>query len=688
MVCQTSAVPATVRAEGLTERVGDIVFQCSNAPLSTTLTINFNFFVNAPVTNTLRTDGTLDIQMFNSIGAGEVLNPAQARLFGPSSISFGSVSVPTSSAGTFSLRMTNVRVSLKNFLLGTGTAPPDPVRVTVSTSVTVSASQLTVAFPQAALRGLIVPSIIDCRRTKAPPSPATMLSFQQANIPYFTTRVTEGFTEAFNEERVYPAYNGLRIRVAYNAVPEGLRLYVPDVVAGSTAASVTSAGDLGRPFSTGAHQPTPQGSLLLSRVINVNPDGSGGVVVFRPGDVGGPVVNFGNLTEVPVNAGAGEAIYEVVDANRGVLETAQIPTYGVPTEAIKVTAANVQASLSFAPLSTDTTASTSPIVRFLLSTPALDCDLLLDCSANYLPQLRLDTTKLDFSVPQLTNPKFSSFRVSNSGGGILAYQVRVLNGPVSWLRITPSGPAVGPELFVVFADPGTLPLGTYTATIEVDARPFGYLTIPVTLSVTLPLPRISAVQNAAALRSNTLAAGAIATLFGNNLNATNLSVTFDNVAAKIFYAGADQINLLVPPALGNRTESRVLVLADGALSNSFPVSLARWAPAIFPNAVLKADGTFPSLGNRADTGTALQVFATGLITNAPGQIVAYIHDRRIASPTFAGPAPGLDGVQQINFVIPSDLPSIPTEVKVCVTSDGSKDQEVCSPPVAIYLNHP
>jgi uncharacterized protein (TIGR03437 family) len=47
-------------------------------------------------------------------------------------------------------------------------------------------------------------------------------------------------------------------------------------------------------------------------------------------------------------------------------------------------------------------------------------------------------------------------------------------------------------------------------------------------------------------------------------------------------------------------------------------------------------------------------------------------------PAYAGPAPGIPGVQQVNVAIPSDLPAMQTYVFVC-------SGEICSPATKIWI---
>jgi len=118
---------------------------------------------------------------------------------------------------------------------------------------------------------------------------------------------------------------------------------------------------------------------------------------------------------------------------------------------------------------------------------------------------------------------------------------------------------------------------------------------------------------------------------------------------------------------------------DGAASQPKTVNLAPFSPAIFAGGVLNQDysGNGPSSG--AAPGSVIQIFATGL--SGAGSITAHIHDRDIAVPYYAGPAPGLPGVQQVNLVIPEDLGAMTTEVYVCATGAT----KTCSTPVPLTI---
>src|SRR5436305_12464480 len=116
------------------------------------------------------------------------------------------------------------------------------------------------------------------------------------------------------------------------------------------------------------------------------------------------------------------------------------------------------------------------------------------------------------------------------------------------------------------------------------------------------------------------------------------------------------ITVQLPPALIPGQTSQLQVTADGNKSALLAVPISDLAPAIFANGIVNEDSSANSQSNPATVGSALQVFSTGLIPAVQVPIMVKLHDRQL-TPVFAGPAPGQMGVNQVNVVIPDDLPA-------------------------------
>jgi uncharacterized protein (TIGR03437 family) len=181
---------------------------------------------------------------------------------------------------------------------------------------------------------------------------------------------------------------------------------------------------------------------------------------------------------------------------------------------------------------------------------------------------------------------------------------------------------------------------------------------------------VNAVVNAATFAVTPLVPGSLGTLFGANLSGKNVSVTFDSNAATLLYVGASQIDFQVPAIPGSKTSSILVVTVDGSSSAPQTVALAAVWPAIFAGGILNQDNTENKAGAAAVRGSVLQIFATGIPTSAT--VSVQIADRKNLIPLYAGVAPGLTGVQQVNAQIPSDLAAGATQLIVCATAGSTQ----------------
>jgi uncharacterized protein (TIGR03437 family) len=235
--------------------------------------------------------------------------------------------------------------------------------------------------------------------------------------------------------------------------------------------------------------------------------------------------------------------------------------------------------------------------------------------------------------------------------------------------------------------PMGLAVGNYEATLIIDAGPAGVARYPVTLQVKplpVPTPVISSIVGAATL-NGPLTRGGLATIKGANLAGSNLSVTFDGRPARILYTSADQINLQVPSEI-TATTARVVVTANGVASTTQNVELAPVAPGIFPGGVLNQDNRPNTPETPALSPSIVQIFATGLLpVQGEARVEARLGETYYsgAELPYAADAPGLAGVQQVNFRIPAGLNTGTADLAVCVTLGGGT--RTCSPPVRLSM---
>ena len=214
--------------------------------------------------------------------------------------------------------------------------------------------------------------------------------------------------------------------------------------------------------------------------------------------------------------------------------------------------------------------------------------------------------------------------------------------------------------------------------------------------ITSPPPAIFAggVINAATV-TRTVAAGSIASVFGNNLASSLNSATSyplplllggsglqaGTQGAPLFLASCGQLNVQIPWEVAGQTQVAVTVTAGGLVSTQEPALIAPFAPGIFslnqlgtgqgaveiaPTAVLAARA---GAGARpVKRGEYVAIFATGLgaVSNQPATGAAalsiplsntsalptVIIGGAQAQVTYSGLAPGFAGLYQVNAVVP------------------------------------
>jgi len=475
-------------------------------------------------------------------------------------------------------------------------------------------------------------------------------------------------------------------------------LYLPDFVAGSDAAVPSIAGDLGGTAAIGQYVPGSH-TLLLARVQGADGTGAGGQAMYLPAGSGAIALN--SASPVSLSNGAGYAVYEVIDANPLTQRSVQFPTFiGISNI---TAAATAQETVALAPVSTVFTASlTAPVPRFAAVTPASDCSLVGDCGANYFPKLSVSTAPMQIQAyagggPMISNPGYAPIR--NSGGGVLGYTITInyQSGGTGWLKLWDN-----PNSVEVTAITTNLQAGTYAANIVVDGGSAGSATIPLTLTV-VPVPppttmptgpttptapsgptvTVSSVVNAATFNATPLVAGSLGTVLGTGFAGSNVSVTFDGIAAALLYTGATQINLQVPASLGStKTSSSMVVTVDGTSSAAVQVALAPASPAVFAGGILNQDDSVNGAGKGAKPGDILQIFATGIPAAATvATVTVQIGSQGNLMPLYAGAAPGVPGVQQINVAVPGGV-SGTAPLTICAAANG---QSYCSPASTLVL---
>jgi uncharacterized protein (TIGR03437 family) len=170
------------------------------------------------------------------------------------------------------------------------------------------------------------------------------------------------------------------------------------------------------------------------------------------------------------------------------------------------------------------------------------------------------------------------------------------------------------------------------------------------------------------------------------------------VEAPFFYCSQTQLNVQVPFELRGATEAAVAIDLNGTRSNAVKLAVAEADPGIFQifdsrgfGAITHLDGALVDEQRPAVAGETLSLYATGLgavnpefaetgkpaplgslynTVNTPGVVIAGNN----CEVSFSGLAPGFVGLYQVNFKVPSGLPS--GAQKLTLQLDGAASNTV------------
>jgi uncharacterized protein (TIGR03437 family) len=673
-----------------------------------------NLTVALPVSVTNRVDSTnlaTASVVFADLGTGFTPLPNAAQITNNLVVVNGlNFTVPAS--GSYALKISNIRGNASAF--GTNPALSAPIQAQLSFgngSLLVNQSVVTIANVQPGLLSTLYnQGSITCSGSPVP-STISLGNLFSAGTFFTSTRVTEGFASAFQAKG--PGEDtGTRFLLRFAGAPSGMRFFVPDYVAGSSAAAQTAGGDMGVAQSGGAYVPG-SGTLLLARVLNADSTGSGGTVL--PSPTGSGAVALTTATEVAVGAdGSAYAVFEVVDAQATRQESAQIPVF-IGMSNVTATA-SVQETLSIAPLSSVAAASsTAPVPRFTASIPpSPDCTAVGDCNAGYYPNLSVQSSPIQFTAIAggAVNELWGYVQVGNTGGGVMPWTAAIQYESGSGWAFLDYSSGVNNHAIRVTATAKGLTAGTYKANLVVTAGT-QTATVPITLTVSAapagtgttttgtgstttgtgstsgtgstagtgptappaaaPSVAINRIVNAATFDSTPLVAGSVGTVMGTNLAGKNVAITLDGLNADLLYTSANQINLVVPAGLRGKNSATMVATVDGVSSAPQTVILAPAWPSVFAHGVLNQDNSVNGVTAAAGSGSILQIYATGIPEGAT--VSVQIAGRTDLIPLYAAAAPNVPGVQQVNVAVPDGVAAGAVPLVVCAATAG---QSFCS----------
>jgi len=406
ITCQAVAVPPVVRAEGIAELVGDVILTCQNIPpavpignMTAYLETNISVSLNVNVTNNIDfgdggdvTDAVLIVnenncddptpaQAFGCGANGTVQGPQHGRLAAANRLEWNQISFPipgtpvsgfitgpisdcTGGIGvefgchpfSTTLRVTNIRANVSQLGVPNSASFPSTqitafVSITGPSSIPVSNNVLNVAVPILGLR--VDTGAGDAGLQCVEGSSHAIITleegfataFKTLGLPTFTpgnTQWEDGYWTIGSGTNDGGATQGTRFIINLNNIPAGGDLTVNDNID-----CWEDGGD-------------DDGDLLrLQLVEGTDSAGAGGA----------PVGTSADMSDISLSGGAGWVVYEVTEADPFAIEDCEVAlwfeweadtTNDLPGIGVG------QATASFAPTSTVTTASDSaPEPRFV-----------------------------------------------------------------------------------------------------------------------------------------------------------------------------------------------------------------------------------------------------------------------------------------------------------------------------------
>lgn len=149
-----------------------------------------------------------------------------------------------------------------------------------------------------------------------------------------------------------------------------------------------------------------------------------------------------------------------------------------------------------------------------------------------------------------------------------------------------------------------------------------------------------------------------------------VNVTFNGIAAPLYFVSATQLNVQAPYELQGASEATVRVTVNGTASEAVSVPVLPTAPGLFPRA-FHTSGAMVTGENPVAPGDVVVLFATGQGLTNPASISGAIPSGgvypepiaplkltiggSVAEVLFRGQAPGTVGVTQLNVRVPAGL---------------------------------
>jgi hypothetical protein len=414
-----------VRAEGITELVGDIVLTCTGGTAGEARSVNLQIFLNANITSRILSNDETEALLIvdeNVVSGSDSVATTPAIYRGrrvtnsENAVVWPGIPIIAPGAGQRTLRFTNIRGNAAGLGSSATLIPTQIVAflsASPSQSLAIDNPQQVVAYVQ---RGL-VQDLRTCNGEGLGSDTLNLLTCVGQNNSgtrnlltgtsgnmQFAVRFREGFQTAFKRQvnlaevpsvpgnpsstesgfvlnnSVHPyavggASSGTRLMARFTDLPTGVRLFV---TAGPSYGSSSSVQATLVQVSPSGVIPTLGPSVPIPL--------SGDTTLFCPAVSGAGLSGV----EIPVINGVATAVWEILDANQSVNETVNFGVAVAYAQELQTrpAAARTSVLMSFAPAYPAGTASTASTIlaipRFVENTTATDSFRLDPCTTTLL----------------------------------------------------------------------------------------------------------------------------------------------------------------------------------------------------------------------------------------------------------------------------------------------------------------
>jgi uncharacterized protein (TIGR03437 family) len=286
---------------------------------------------------------------------------------------------------------------------------------------------------------------------------------------------------------------------------------------------------------------------------------------------------------------------------------------------------------------------------------------------------------------------------------VLNKTTAAISDSISLANFTPAGTAQvwqysSTNLAAIVRQTADINVGGNSLTAAFPAYSMTLLVIPQAQSaMSVPQPSVAAVTGAAWSDTSGVSPGELVTIWGQSLGPASgaagqnsngilsnsiggVQVFFNGYAAPLTYAGATQVNAVVPYEVAGQTAVNVVVVNQGNASAAFQVAVAPSKTAIFTDdesghgqgAILNQNYTLNSPTNPAPRGHFVFIYGTGEGVTAPPGVDGRITTSSLlptatlnctatvggetATIYYCGEAPGFTaGLVQVNVLIPESV---------------------------------